>query len=321
MQIPDELIFKIELLIHGISLSELTLARQELTSLYKKGNLHNNNFNSLQSDFLRYAYLIARFPATYAAVSQVLKEMLRRCGKDGVNTLLDIGSGPGTVLLAALEMGLPLRSASLVERDPGFIKLGKALVGEGFEQHWLCQDISKEWKLSPHDIVIASYSLGELRESERLQVLEKLWHVTNKILIIIEPGTKAGFESIKKMREHLLLRGGFLVAPCPHSEICPMQKKDWCHFSARIERSSLHRKLKDATLNYEDEKFSYLIFSKNKVEACQNRVIRHPFKGSGFIHLQLCSKNRIEKKTITKKNKAQFAHARKIEWGDEFNLI
>ncbi len=320
MRLSNELMLKIESLIDGISLSELALARQALTSFYKE-EIYIKNFNYLKSDSLRYAYLIARFPATYAVIYRVLSEMQKRCGPESVQTLLDIGAGPGTVLLAALEAGLPLRCATMVERDSGFIKLGKSLVNESFEQHWLCRDFTKELKLSSHDLVIASYSLGELCDSDRIQALERLWRLTNKILIIIEPGTKAGFESLKKMRKSLLLNGGFLVAPCPHSEICPMQKKDWCHFSARIERSSSHRKIKDATLNYEDEKFSYVIFSKNKREACQNRVIRHPFKGAGFINLQLCSKNGTEEKTITKKNKSQFAYARKIEWGDEFTLV
>jgi ribosomal protein RSM22 (predicted rRNA methylase) len=315
MQLSIELKLKINSIINRMPISELALARKELTSLYKS-RIYNNNF--LKSDSLRYAYLIARFPATYAVVYQVFKEMQKRCRTDFVHTLLDIGSGPGTALLAAFEARLPLRSATMVERDPGFILIGKKLVDESIEQDWVCRDITQELKLPLHDLVVASYSLGELRERDRIQVLEKLWHLTNKILIIIEPGTQAGFESLKKIRETLLLKKGNLVAPCPHSEICPMQKKDWCHFSTRIERSSWHRRIKDATLNYEDEKFSYLIFSKNKVEPCQNRVIRHPFKGSGFINLQFCSKNGIEKKTITKKNKSQFMYAKKMEWGDEF---
>ncbi len=317
MQINNKLVSKIESLINGISLTDISVARQELTSLYKN---KKSSLNPLTSNRLHLAYLIARFPATYAVIYQVLMEMVRHYGRQPVQSLLDIGSGPGTVLLAALEAGLPLTSATMIERDPGFVRLGKELVETSFEEQWICQDITKELKVVPNDLVIASYCLGELSAGDLMQTIEKLWRLTNKILIIIEPGTQTGFESIKQMRENLISKGGFLVAPCPHSEQCPMQKKDWCHFSARVERSSLHRKIKDATLNYEDEKFCYLIFSKNKVEPCQQRVIRHPFIGSGFINLQLCSKNGIEKKTITKKNKPQFSYARKIKWGDDFNF-
>jgi ribosomal protein RSM22 (predicted rRNA methylase) len=151
--------------------------------------------------------------------------------------------------------------------------------------------------------------------------LEKLWGLANKLLILIEPGTKVAFESLMQIRQSLLSQGAHLMAPCPHSNHCPFLGKDWCHFSARVERSSLHRKTKDATLNYEDEKFSYLIFSKNKFEPCQSRVLRRPFKGTGFVKLQLCSTNEIEMKTITKKDKINYSRSKKVECGDDFILL
>jgi ribosomal protein RSM22 (predicted rRNA methylase) len=319
MKLSFELTSKIESIIDGYSLGSISSARKKLTALYQS---NHRSFNSLISEHQRLAYLIARLPATYAAVHQVLTEMQKRCGREPLHSLLDIGAGPGTVLLAAVEAAIPLSQATLVERDPGFIKLGKELIGEEITgQNWICQDITKAAPQQPHDLVIASYSLGELCEKDRMEVLGQLWRLTKKILIIIEPGTHHAFEAMKTMRESLLLNGGHLVAPCPHSEKCPIKEKDWCHFSARVERSSLHRKIKDATLNYEDEKFCYVIFSKNEIDPCQSRVVRHPFKGNGFIKLQLCTKNGIEEKTITKKNKPQFSHARKIEWGDDFSLV
>lgn len=316
MRLDDNLFLKIEALLGGLSLNEIAASRKELTDFYRK----NGKFNFKLSANHQLAYLIARLPATYAVICQVFAELKKRCPDLALSTLLDIGAGPGTVLHAAIQASLPIASATLLEKEPGFIQLGKKLGRGGVEQNWLCQDVTKETNLSPHDLVIASYSLGEIAEDSRSKLLIKLWQLTKKFLIIIEPGTQVGFESLKKMREILLLHSGHLVAPCPHSEKCPMLQNDWCHFAARIERSSLHRKIKEATLNYEDEKFCYLIFSKNKVEPCQNRVVRHPFKGAGFIKLQLCSRNSLEEKTITKKNKSSFSQARKINWGDQWSL-
>lgn len=312
---------KIESILEGCSINHLSKEREKLTCLYR-GNDLKKDVKTLSSEHQRLAYIASRLPATHAAVYKVLMEALRLTGGDEISSLLDIGAGPGTVLLAGIQASLPLKRATMVERDPGFIALGKRLTEElgQIEQKWICQDIAKEWNVDPHDLVIASYSLNELQEKDRFKLIGKLWDLTNKLLILVEPGSRAAFESLMKLRQSLLLKGAHLIAPCPHSNICPLLEKDWCHFSARIERSSLHRKTKEATLNYEDEKFSYLIFSKNKFEPCHSRVLRRPFKGEGFIKLQLCSKNGLDLKTITKKNKTQYAYSRKIECGDNCSV-
>lgn len=309
---------KINKIVESYSLRDLAKESEKLSEHYRHRD-SSRFLDVLSSDRERLAYLIARLPATYAAGYQTLMEMQRRMPEEKIESFLDVGAGPGTLFLAALEAGLPLRQVTLIERDRGFIQLGQKLCPPVSEipQEWVCQDLKNNFTFKPHDLVVASYVLNEMNGSDRNALLTRLWEVTQKVLIIIEPGTRAGFESLKAMREHLLLQGAHLVAPCPHSERCP---SDWCHFSARIERTSLHRKIKDATLNYEDEKFCYLIFSKKKIESCQARVIRHPYKGSGFIKLQLCSKNGIEEKTLTKKNKQNYLSAKKIEWGDEFTI-
>jgi ribosomal protein RSM22 (predicted rRNA methylase) len=297
MQIPFELKNKINSLIEGISLNELTKERKNLTLHYRERG-PNSPLNSLSTDKQRLSYLLTRLPATFAAIHQVLLQL-----KEPVYSLLDLGAGPGTALLAALEAGLSITKATLIERDPGFAALGRSLLS--FEARWLCQDLKKDFTLEPHDLVIASYSLGELREKDRMDVLEKFWQCTEKFLVIIEPGTKAAFESLMQMRQALIEKGAHLIAPCPHSQKCP---NDWCHFSARVERSSFHRKMKEGTLNYEDEKFCYVIFSKKQIEPCQARVLRAPQKESGYIKLQLCTKEGITEKRIPKM---------KIKWGDE----
>src|ERR1700722_7716161 len=105
MHLPFELVSKIESLVCGISLTAMGARRQSLTSLYKE----KAAVSSLGPDALRLAYLIARLPATYAVVYKVLSEMKPRCGP--VHSLLDIGAGPGTVLLAAHGAGITLDSA------------------------------------------------------------------------------------------------------------------------------------------------------------------------------------------------------------------
>lgn len=153
---------------------------------------------------------------------------------------------------------------------------------------------------------------------ERLKALERLWAVTGQFLVIIEPGTPFGFSQIREMRDFLIAQGAHLLLPCPHAGPCPMAGGNWCHFSARVERSSAHRKVKGASLNYEDEKFSYVVFSKQLLPRCEGRVIRRPVQGQGFVKLQVCSPSGLVEKTISKKNKEEFRYAKKIKWGDEF---
>jgi ribosomal protein RSM22 (predicted rRNA methylase) len=310
---------KINSILTGCSLNDLAKERDKLTQIYRNSNA-TSPIPSLKSDSQRLAYVLARMPATCAAVYQVLKELTKRCPETQVSSLLDVGAGPGTALLAAVEAELPLVAATLLERDPHFIAIGKRLTKDfsKIKQEWICQDLNHPWTLPSHDLVLASYSLNELAEKERLLLVEKLWSLTGKFLVIVEPGTKVAFESIKKMRQKLISMGGHLVAPCPHANSCPLPKEDWCHFSVRVERSSFHRQMKDATLNYEDEKYSYLIFSKTQAPTCKSRILRHPFKGKGFVKLQLCSTEGLEQKTVTKKDKIKYLQTKKREWGDEF---
>jgi ribosomal protein RSM22 (predicted rRNA methylase) len=125
-----------------------------------------------------------------------------------------------------------------------------------------------------------------------------------------------GFALIKQLREDLLQAGGYLVAPCPHARSCPMPAGDWCHFAARVERSALHRRLKTASLGYEDEKFSYLVMTKQPVKSVAARVLRRPLVQSGFVQLQLCITEGLQPATITRRDKAAFKRARKVVWGD-----
>jgi ribosomal protein RSM22 (predicted rRNA methylase) len=164
-----------------------------------------------------------------------------------------------------------------------------------------------------------SYSIGELDSIKQSNLLERCLRSSVQLLIVIEPGTPVGFERIRRIRSELIQRGGFLVAPCPHDSTCPIEKGDWCHFTVRVERSSLHRRLKEGSLGYEDEKFSYVAFAKEKVAFPQSRVLRHPERHSGHIKLKLCtSNNSLDYPIISKKMGELYKHARKTEWGETF---
>ena len=166
------------------------------------------------------------------------------------------------------------------------------------------------------DLIIASYALGELAGDEAIEILRKAWTAARVALVVMEPGTPAGFARIRKWRELLLAHGAHMAAPCPGEGACPMDAGDWCHFAQRVERMSIHRKLKGGALGHEDEKFSYLSFTRSPVTRARERVLRHPLHRPGLVELQLCSGTTTRTEKITKKDNERFRAARHVSWGD-----
>ena len=128
-----------------------------------------------------------------------------------------------------------------------------------------------------------------------------------------------GFGIIHRIRKHLLEKGAFITAPCPHNEDCPLSKNDWCHFTCRLARTQVHRILKGGDAPYEDEKFSYLILSRQPVSILSSRILRHPFIEKGNVKLQLCTQDGLKTRIVTRKEKELFKTARKSNAGDVWN--
>lgn len=302
MQLPAELQSSIESFFENVSTNVLRKARESLTSTYREGGA-----SPFDDEAKRLAYLGTRMPATFAAVRKTLQNIQLS------GSLLDLGAGPGTASWAALDLFPELQKITLVEKNRKAIELGKTLA----KSHPILQ--SANWMqqlldgpIPAADSAILSYVLGELDHPER--VVENTWNAVNT-LIIIEPGTPKAFQMMKKIREQLLKLNAHIIAPCPHALACP---NDWCHFSARVERSRIHRLLKEGTLNFEDEKFCYLIAARSPGRVPLNRIIRHPTKQSGFVRFSVCTnQGTLAEKTVSKKDKELYRQARDAEWGDQ----
>lgn len=318
MRLPEILQNAIEEELRKAKTNVLAKARVNLSQSYREDPtaLH------MQSHSERLSYLASRMPATYASNVKVFSELLRLAPVANIKTLLDLGSGPGTALWAANEVFGRLAQADLIERDDGLIDIGKKLAAAGNLQAQWSKDVltSSDVEYKPHDLSVFSYSYGELPKDKRLQVLKSVWQST-RFLVIVEPGTPRGYETIMEVRDSLIPQNGFILAPCPHMQICPMAGKDWCHFSARLERSALHQNVKEAYRGYEDEKYSYVIFSKNPVELPENRIVRHPMKHSGHVNFTLCThEGTLRQETVSKKHGELYKKARDAEWGDPWPL-
>lgn len=265
------------------------------------------------------AYSVVRMPATFGAVSAALQYAASYCDEE-IASVLDAGAGTGAAAWAAAEV-FDAEKVICAEREREMIRLGSSLMENGdfpAEYEWYSCDITADELPCRADLVTASYVLNELKADAHAGAVEKLWKSADKMLVIIEPGTMKGFRSIMTAREKLLSLGAHIAAPCPHEEKCPLGKDDWCHFTARISRTKLHKQLKNADVPYEDEKFCYIAAVRTDGGRCKARVLRHPTIESGKITLDLCTSDGLMQRLVTKKDGALFKKARKSECGDAF---
>ena len=344
MQLPTALQMAIEHLAKSLNFRQLSEARDELTNRYRRP-VAGTQFMTTEAQ--RQSYVISRMPATYAAIQSCLKAIQERIDLP-IKSLLDLGAGPGTGMWALCNTFSEIEKVTLIEKDQALIKLGKELTQfsdqkELLEANWVENDLETLTDYPSHDFVLLSYSIGELNSQAIQPLLDLCLKATNQLLLIVEPGTPVGFERMRMIRQYLIQEGkdkGFaLIAPCPHQSTCPMTDGDWCHFPARVERSSLHRRLKEGQLGYEDEKFSYIAMIKHpSVSARSNqsiakenqagfslpeaRIIRQPIRHSGHVELKLCTQEEgVQLRTISKKMGETYKKARKGEWGDSLDHL
>jgi ribosomal protein RSM22 (predicted rRNA methylase) len=315
MELPEILKTHLERLLAQAQPKQLAEASSQLSEAYRQ--LGKQAAIAFKTPTHRLAYLAVRLPATYAAIARVLQELLRQAPHLHLTSMLDVGSGPGTALWAAHELFTSIQSFISIERDGEMIALAKRLAA--FQVDWIQGDVLKQPSQKPADLVTMAYLLGELPEQEVLSLIDHSWVATQQALVVIEPGTPRGFETIRKVRGHLISQGAHLAAPCPHHLACPMAGSDWCHFAVRLERSVLHRYVKEGTLGYEDEKFSYVIALKKPVPVPEARIVRHPQKRSGHIHFRLCvNDGELHDRVISRKQGELFSASKKLNWGDAF---
>jgi ribosomal protein RSM22 (predicted rRNA methylase) len=261
------------------------------------------------------AYTLARLPATYAVVQSVLQQLPEDFSPQSV---LDLGAGPGTATWAAITHFPNITQIHCVEQDSWMLTILKQLESYCPQPIQITQqNYTKLTASSPVDLVIMSYSLNELEASQQWQTLERLKAIVGKYLVILVPGTPHHFAQLKNLRHHLINSGWTIQAPCPHQQACPMDDgKDWCHFATRLPRTRDHQFIKEASLNYEDEKYSYLIATPHSsLKPHHGRIIKRPLKRSGHIVFDICQKGQLQRMTLSKKDSG-YTKAKKQDWGD-----
>jgi ribosomal protein RSM22 (predicted rRNA methylase) len=323
MELPREVRSVLEHELAVWTPKRLTAAASQLSERLRAGTAsHTGRYSGayLSSPADIAAYAAFRLPATFAATYSSFVQLHHAVPMWYPRTLLDVGAGPGPAMWAAVLVWPGLQKFTLCEREGAMIELGKKIAAQSelaavTQATWCKVDVTHSWDSPRSDVVVAGYVLEWIPEDIRTSVLSALWERTAGTLVLIEPGTPAGFSRIRQARDQLLALGAHSVAPCPHDLVCPMADQDWCHFSQRVARSRLHRQVKEGKLPYEDEKFSYVAMSRLQRMADGSRIIRHPRIGKGHIRFELCTRTGLAKATVTHKDRSLFRTARDLVWG------
>jgi len=317
MELPLLLRRAVDGALSGATLSDLAAAAADLSRRYREERRDGKAHVASDQDAL--AYLAVRLPATYAAVRASFAAIAEARPDFAPKSALDIGAGPGTAVWAAAECWPELADVLLVEARPVFRAFGEQLAAEMRQPHmtWHTSDVAMdEIDSEPRDLVTLAYVLNELAPEDRPRLVERLWRLTADTLVIVEPGTPAGWQRMLAARRQLIDSGGHVIAPCPHAKECPLQLPDWCHFARRVARSRLHRQAKAADVPWEDEKFSYVAVARKPAPASGARVIARPRKASGRVTLKLCrSDGSAGDQLFSRRDGAQFKRASRSDWG------
>lgn len=262
------------------------------------------------------AYVVARMPATYAVVDRVLGEIWPRLPGTPAS-LLDLGAGPGTAALAAERRG-PLSRITLVEVQTDMADMARTILPHA---ELVVSDMQAGLAASDRsDLVLASYALGEIPRSALSRLSEAMLDRAILAAVVIEPGTPRGHDTVMRARDAMVAAGGRVIAPCPHSQPCPLSEADWCHFAVRLARSRAHLRAKDAEVPFEDEPYSYVAVVPPGVVgvATASRLIRRPRVSKVGATLALCTASGLETRNVPARDREAYRQARKRDWGDEY---
>jgi ribosomal protein RSM22 (predicted rRNA methylase) len=299
----------------GISRKDLAARAATQSENYRAGG----GSQAIRSRDDALAYAFTRLPATYAAAIAVFNALREICDLEP-RSLLDVGAGPGTAAFAASEAFAGLADIRLVEANADMRQLGSTLLAQAarpaLRAASYCGSLALPPALAPADLVVASYMAGELAPNKLASFAQALWAATAQALVVIEPGTPAGYGRIMQVRGLLIGAGAHVAAPCPHERDCPLVAPDWCHFAQRLPRSRDHQRAKGASVPFEDEKFSYVVLSRAPPRPVDARVLAPPEVTRSAVTAKLCTAQGVVTDSAARRDGDAYRRRKSWRWGD-----
>jgi ribosomal protein RSM22 (predicted rRNA methylase) len=314
--LPAELKAALDAHLHGLSRNDAAGRAASISKTYRDGG----GSGAITSEADALAYALARMPATYAAVTASLNALRGIAPDFAPASLLDVGAGPGTASWAAAEAFPSLQSLTLIDANRALRALALDLAGRSARlrgidyRHGQARAALADAQTA--ELVVASYVIGELAEAERGALADLMWAKTRDTLVIVEPGTPAGYARVIALRARLIAAGAHVAAPCPHDGPCPLAAPDWCHFAQRLPRLRAHKQVKGVELPFEDEKFSYVALRRAPPARHPARVLAPPALSKVEVTAKLCTPEGVSIARLPRRTKADYARARRWRWGD-----
>jgi ribosomal protein RSM22 (predicted rRNA methylase) len=357
MDLPRDLREALDGVLSGVAVRDVTVAVDRLIERYRAGQPASQPILTGAVDVL--AYAAYRMPATYAAARSALAALRRAVPGFAPRRHLDVGGGTGAAAWAVVDAFDSVAEVSVLDGVPEALALGQKLGTHAASAAlraatWRAERLQAS-ALPTVDLVTVCYVLGELTPPDQADLVARCAASATPggAVVVVEPGTPAGYARILAARDGLLGAGLRLAAPCPHGRACPIAStsgplagppdriqggakdstsgplagppdriqgggRDWCHFAARVNRSELHRRVKGGELGYEDEKFSYVAgFAGADAITPMGRVLRHPLQRKGLVTLQVCTVDGVAgPELVSRRQGERYRAARDLAWGD-----
>ncbi|XP_041697232.1 methyltransferase-like protein 17, mitochondrial [Coregonus clupeaformis] len=292
-------------------------------------------------------YMAARLAGGYAAVKRALNEIKKRDPSFSPHSLLDFGSGLGTVVWASHSFwGETLKEMVCVDNSGAMNTIADRLLRGGSEKY---EPVIKQvyfrqfLPVSPKvqfDLVVGAFSLSELAsQKEREDAILTLWRKTSSYLVLVENGTKEGHQILMDARDILLKkqekaahdpRRPSVFAPCPHDSPCPKLVQlplVPCNFSQAYSPLPLPGAPDRLT-----ERFSYLVLSRTDWAGGEGsgegldwaRLTAPVLRRPRHVHCQVCcTSGELKRVVVTahRHGRDVYRCARSSDWGDQLPII
>lgn len=274
------------------STKQLAQAVNELSRIFTTER-NRISFSYLDSSHLGAAYLQYFLPVNLAKIQRLLNEMPTP-EVDESFSVLDLGSGPGTGALAALDwwqqQTLPyVLSVTAVDGSKAALSQAQQLwnrycqasgIGTAGLQTYEGDLEGRAWlervkQLGPFGLIIVANCLNEIYADAKDPVELRSGLITECLslltpqgtVMVVEPALRETSRGLLHVRDRLLQeKRCSIYSPCLHEDGCPalVSPTDWCHEERAWEPPEIIRQIDEEAGFIKDAlKFSYLLLRKD----------------------------------------------------------